>query len=52
VSAKEELHVRAGQRYLRLKLADIHNYVGARAQRGHKLPRGFQKLDGLEVVSG
>jgi topoisomerase-4 subunit A len=52
VSAKEELHVRAGQRYLRLKLADIHNYVGARAQRGHKLPRGFQKVDGLEVVSG
>jgi topoisomerase-4 subunit A len=52
VSAKEELHVRAGQRYLRLKLADIHNYVGTRAQRGHKLPRGFQKVDGLEVVSG
>jgi topoisomerase-4 subunit A len=52
VGPKDELHVRAGQRYLRLKPADVQHYVGMRAQRGHKLPRGFQKVDGLEVVSG
>jgi topoisomerase-4 subunit A len=52
MAPRDELRVRAGQRHLKLRLADIQNYVGARAQRGHKLPRGFQKVDGLEVVPG
>jgi topoisomerase-4 subunit A len=39
----------AGQRYLRLKWADLERFQGERAQRGHKLPRGFQKVDRLEV---
>ncbi len=45
----DQLLIRAGQRHLRLKLKDLENYVGERARRGHKLPRGFQKVDGVEV---
>jgi len=50
MSENDELHVKSGQRFLKLKLKDLEHYVGARAQRGHKLPRGFQKVDGLDVV--
>ena len=28
---------------------DLENYVGERARRGRKLPRGFQKVDRLTV---
>src|SRR5262245_57506414 len=45
----QELIVYAGQRHLRLKFKDLEHYIGERAQRGHKLPRGFQKADGLDV---
>lgn len=45
----QELLVHAGQRHLRLKFKDLDNYVGERARRGRKLPRGFQKVDGLTV---
>ncbi len=47
----DELLVLAGQRHLRLKPKDLENYMGERARRGRKLPRGFQKVDGLEVAS-
>jgi topoisomerase-4 subunit A len=51
MAESDQLLVRAGQRHLRLKLKDIEHYVGARALRGHKLPRGFQKVDGVEIES-
>ncbi len=51
LGAADELLVLAGQRHLRLKRADLDNYLGERARRGRKLPRGFQKVDGLEVAS-
>ncbi len=47
----DELLVLAGQRHLRLKPKDLESYMGERARRGRKLPRGFQKVDGLEVAS-
>jgi len=47
----DQLIIRAGARHLRLKLKDLEHYVGQRALRGHKLPRGFQKVDGVEVES-
>ncbi|NJN51167.1 MAG: hypothetical protein HC809_04690 [Gammaproteobacteria bacterium] len=47
----EDLLVYAGQRHLRLKAKDVEHYIGERARRGRKLPRGFQKVDGLEVVA-
>lgn len=39
----------AGKRQLTLKAADLEHYAGARAKRGLHLPRGFQRVDGLEV---
>ncbi|HEY2325655.1 MAG TPA: DNA topoisomerase IV subunit A, partial [Thermoanaerobaculia bacterium] len=36
------LVVHAGKRYTNLKGGDLENYIGKRAQRGLKLPRGFQ----------
>ncbi len=49
VTSDEELVVHAGQRHLRLKHKDLSNYIGERARRGRKLPRGFQKVDRLSV---
>jgi topoisomerase IV subunit A len=51
VAEGDELLVVAGQRHLRLKYRDLEVYVGERARRGRKLPRGFQKVDGLEIAS-
>ena len=39
----------SGKRYLNLKSADLNAYEGERGRRGNKLPRGFQKVDGLEL---
>lgn len=44
-----ELLVHAGQQYLRMKYRDLDNYLGERARRGRKLPRGYQKVDRLSV---
>jgi topoisomerase-4 subunit A len=49
VTEAQELVVYAGQRHLRLKFRDLDNYLGERARRGRKLPRGFQKVDRLEA---
>ncbi|MEQ9002581.1 MAG: DNA gyrase C-terminal beta-propeller domain-containing protein, partial [Pseudomonadales bacterium] len=51
VSESEELLVLAGQRHLRLKLKDLEASAGERARRGRKLPRGFQRVDGLAIAS-
>ncbi len=51
VSQSDQLLVRTGARHLRLKAKDLEHYVGERARRGHLLPRGFQKVDGVEVES-
>ncbi|RKZ50601.1 MAG: DNA topoisomerase IV subunit A [Candidatus Parabeggiatoa sp. nov. 3] len=42
------LHV--GKRHLTLKERDIEAYTGERSRRGQKLPRGFQKVDWVEVI--
>ena len=51
VQEDDELLVHSGKRYLRLKAADLVHYRSERGRRGNKLPRGFQKVDGLEVVA-
>jgi topoisomerase-4 subunit A len=38
------LVVHAGKRFTNLKGADLESYIGKRAQRGLKLPRGFQNV--------
>ena len=50
LSAGDELKVLSGKRHLTLKTTDIEQYSGQRAQRGSLLPRGFQKIEGLEVL--
>jgi topoisomerase IV subunit A len=52
VSPDQQLLVTAGQRHLRLKFKDLEHYIGERARRGRKLPRGFQKVDALTVAAG
>jgi len=41
--------LQAGQRTLSLKPDDLEHYKGERGRRGSKLPRGFQRVDGLQV---
>jgi topoisomerase-4 subunit A len=38
-----------GKRSLTLKPADLDHYAGTRASRGSHLPRGFQRVDRMEV---
>ena len=45
----DRLILRAGQRHLGMRVQDMQNYMGERARRGRKLPRGFQKIDRMEV---
>ncbi|ETN93420.1 DNA topoisomerase 4 subunit A [Gammaproteobacteria bacterium MOLA455] len=51
VSACDSLVVHSGKRYLVMKAKDLEHYSGERGRRGHKLPRGFQKVDKLDVES-
>nr|WP_225779451.1 DNA topoisomerase IV subunit A [Pseudomonas sp. Marseille-Q3773] len=43
------LVLQAGKRTLSLKADDLEHYKGERGRRGSKLPRGFQRVDGLQV---
>lgn len=49
IPENSNLKVISGKRFLSLKTADIVHYTGARAKRGLHLPRGFQRVDGLEL---
>ena len=40
----------AGKRGMTLTAADLEHYQGDRGRRGNKLPRGLQRVDGIEVV--
>ena len=44
------LKITAGNRHITLKQKDFDHYRSERARRGLKLPRGFQKVDAMEVV--
>ena len=46
------LVVHSGKRYLVMKEKDLDHYLGERGRRGHKLPRGFQKVDRLDIEVG
>jgi len=43
------LVLQAGKRTLSLKGDDLEHYKGERGRRGSKLPRGFQRVDSLQV---
>jgi topoisomerase-4 subunit A len=46
----QSLTLCSGKRHVTLKPADLDHYRGERGRRGNKLPRGFQKVDGVEVA--
>lgn len=46
----ESVMVTAGKRSMTLKAADLESYLNMRGKRGSMLPKGFQKVDALEVV--
>ncbi|MTI63275.1 DNA topoisomerase IV subunit A [Methylophaga sp.] len=50
VPQESSLTLHAGRRHLTLKPGDLAHYAGERGKRGHKLPRGLQKVSGVEVA--
>ena len=48
---QDHLVIHSGKRHLKLKFSDLEHYVGERGRRGHKLPRGLQKVDRMEVLA-
>lgn len=46
----QQLTLYSGKRHITLKAADLEHYRGERGRRGNKLPRGFQKVDQVEVT--
>lgn len=51
LSSADTLVIHAGKRHHKLRAADLDHYTGERGRRGNKLPRGFQNVDRIEVVS-
>jgi topoisomerase-4 subunit A len=49
VAPNQNLIVRSGERKMTIKFADLNEYRGERAQRGAVLPRGWRKVDRLDV---
>ena len=49
VPAAGSLSILSGKRTFTLKPADLDKFQGERGRRGHKLPRGFQRVNGVEV---
>ena len=49
---RDTLQVYAGKRHVSFRFAELAHYQGERGRRGHKLPRGFQKVDRVEIISG
>ena len=48
-SETDALTVYSGKRHITLTLKELTHYRGERARRGLKLPRGFQKVDRVEL---
>ena len=49
IAEKDTLVIYAGKRHINLKHSDLEHYFGERGRRGNKLPRGFQKVDRIDI---
>ena len=49
ISPEQNLLVWSGDRKMTLKFAELKEYRGERAQRGGVLPRGWRKVERLEI---
>lgn len=45
------LRLHCGKRHLSLSASELAGYLGGRGRRGNHLPRGFQRVDSLEVLA-
>ncbi len=45
----DSLVVHAGKQHKAMKFSELEHYRGERGRRGNKLPRGYQKVDRMEV---
>jgi topoisomerase IV subunit A len=52
VAPGQSLRVLCGERHMGLSFRELGDYRGERGQRGAVLPRGWRKVDGLEVQAG
>ncbi|WP_308365860.1 MULTISPECIES: DNA topoisomerase IV subunit A [unclassified Microbulbifer] len=50
LEGSDQLVIHAGKRHTKIKISELDHYLGERGRRGNKLPRGFQKVDKVEVV--
>lgn len=50
VAEGQSLVIYSGKRHHNVKFSDLEHYIGERGRRGNKLPRGFQKVDRVEVA--
>jgi topoisomerase IV subunit A len=50
VAPGQSLRVLSGERHMGLSYKDLGDYRGERGQRGAVLPRGWRRVDGLEVA--
>ena len=50
LGANCQLKIGSGKRHLTLKPADFAIYIGARAQRGRLLPRGFRQVSAMSTI--
>ena len=49
LEGNDVLLIHAGKRHTKIKISELEHYEGERGRRGNKLPRGFQKVDKVEV---
>jgi len=49
VNEGQKLIAHSGKRFIALKRADLDAYQGERGRRGNKLPRGFQRVERVDV---
>jgi topoisomerase-4 subunit A len=49
VAPNQSVAVHCGERKMTLSWKDLQHYVGSRGQRGAVLPRGWRKVDRLNV---
>lgn len=50
INESKTLRIFSGKRHVNMKFKDLEHYLGERGRRGNKLPRGFQKVDRVEVI--
>ena len=51
LSPEDTLQVNSGRQHLKMKPSDLEHYRGERGRRGNKLPRGYQRVDSLDVIA-